>query len=235
LASLSDTALERARSFEKEYRAEAARQSEQLRTAVLDALAHAFKTPLTIIRTASSGLLAASSLSAKQTELLTLIDEQAQDLNDLASRLLGAAKLDSVDFKPQWEPVLLSSLVNAAIHSLDAQRGRGRCHMHGPALETPVLADRQLITTALAHLVDNALKYSVPRSPIDIGIAMGDAEVTVTVRNQGLVIAPADRERIFERFYRAAGTAQLPAGTGLGLSIVKRIVEAHHGRVWAES
>ena len=206
-----------------------------MRTAVLDALAHAFKTPLTIIRTASSGLLVASSLSAKQTELLTLIDEQAQDLNDLASRLLGAAKLDSVDFKPQWEPVLFSSLVNAAIQSLDAQQGHGRCHVHGPAIETPVLADRKLMVTALAQLVDNALKYSVPGSPIDIGIAMGDAEVTVTVRNQGLVIAPADRERIFERFYRAAGAEQLPAGTGLGLSIVKRIVEAHHGRVWAES
>ena len=235
LASLSAIALERARSFEKEYRAEAARQSEQLRTAVLDALAHAFKTPLTIIRTASSGLLAASSLSTKQTELLTLIDEQAQDLNDLASRLLSAAKLDSVDFKPQRESVLFSDLVNAAIQSLDAQRCRGRCHVHGSTPETPVLADRQLITTVLAQLVDNALKYSVPGSPIDIGIAMGDAEVTVTVRDQGLVIAPADRERIFERFYRAAGTEQLPAGTGLGLSIVKRIVEAHHGRVWAES
>jgi len=77
LASLSAIALERARSFETEYRAEVARQSEQLRTAVLDALAHAFKTPLTIIRTASSGLLAATSLSATQMELLTLIDEQA--------------------------------------------------------------------------------------------------------------------------------------------------------------
>jgi K+-sensing histidine kinase KdpD len=150
-----------------------------------------------------------------------LIDEQAQDLNDLASRLLGAAKLDSVDFKPQWEPVLFSDLVNAAIQSPDAQRCRGRCHVHGPAPETAVLADRQLITTALAQLVDNALKYSVPGSPIDIGIAMGDAEVTVTVRNQGLVIAPADRERIFERFYRAAGTEQHQPGQGWGLQLLR--------------
>ena len=89
--------------------------------------------------------------------------------------------------------------------------------------------------TALAQLVDNAMKYSVPGSPIDIGIAMRDADVTVTVRNQGVVIAPADRERIFERFYRATGTAQRPAGTGLGLAIVKRIVDAHHGHVWVES
>src|SRR5262245_34492732 len=93
----------------------------------------------------------------------------------------------------------------------------------------------QLIVTALAQLVDNAMKYSVPGSPIDIGIAMRDTDVTVTVRNQGVVIAPADRERIFERFYRATGMTQGPAGTGLGLAIVKRIVDAHHGRVWVES
>src|SRR5262249_2122091 len=123
----------------------------------------------------------------------------------------------------------------AAIHSLDASPCQARCRVHSPADETPVWADRQLIVTALAHLVDNALKYSVPDSPIDIEVVGGDAEVTMTVRNQGLVIAPADRERIFERFYRAAGTAQLSAGTGLGLAIVKRIVAAHHGRVWAES
>jgi two-component system, OmpR family, sensor histidine kinase KdpD len=91
------------------------------------------------------------------------------------------------------------------------------------------------MVTTLMQLLDNATKYSVPRSPIDIGITAGDAEVTVTVRNQGLVVSPTDRERIFERFYRAAGTEQRPAGTGLGLSIVKRIVDARHGRVWAES
>jgi two-component system, OmpR family, sensor histidine kinase KdpD len=235
LASLSAIALERARSFEAAYRAEAARQSEQLRTAVLDALAHDFKTPLTIIRTASSGFLTAGNLSATQTELLILIDEQAQDLNALASRLLGAAKLDSTDFQPQCEPVLLSSLVNTVIQSLDTPQCRGRFCVNSPDHEPPVLADRQLIVTALAQLVDNAIKYSVPGSPIDIGVTVSDTNVTVTVRNQGVVIAPADRERIFERFYRVPGTAQRSAGTGLGLAIVKRIVDAHRGRVWVES
>jgi two-component system sensor histidine kinase KdpD len=89
--------------------------------------------------------------------------------------------------------------------------------------------------TALAQLVDNVIKYSVPGSPIDIGVTVSDTNVTVTVRNQGVVIAPADRERIFERFYRVPGTAQRSAGTGLGLAIVKRIVDAHRGRVWVES
>jgi signal transduction histidine kinase len=165
-----------------------------------------------------------------------LIDEQAQDLNALASRLLGTAKLDSTDFKPQCEPLLFSSLVNTVIQSLDTPQCCGRFRFNGPAHETPVLADRQLIVTVLVQLIDNALKYSVPGSPIDIGIAVSNADVTVTVRNQGVVIAPADRERIFERFYRATGTAQRPAGTGLGLSIVKRIVDAHHDNCsWQDS
>jgi len=108
LASLSAIALERARTIEKQYHAEAAREAEQLRTAVLDALAHKFKTPLTVIRTASSGLPAAGRLTELQTELVCLIDQEARKLGDLASRLIGAPKLDSAEFDPQPEPLLLS-------------------------------------------------------------------------------------------------------------------------------
>jgi two-component system sensor histidine kinase KdpD len=234
LASLSAIALERARSLEQEYRAEAARQSEQLRTAVLDALAHDFKTPLTTIWTASSGLLAAGGLSSNQTELITLVDEQARKLNELASRLLGAAKLDSPDFRPQREPLFLSELVNAAIRSIDGQY-RGRFQVTVTSHENPVLADCKLIATALNQLFDNAIKYSVPGSAIETWIEESQGKVTLAVRSQGLIIAPADRERIFERFYRAAGTEHGPSGTGLGLSIVKRIADVHNGRIWVES
>jgi two-component system, OmpR family, sensor histidine kinase KdpD len=234
LASLSALALERARSLEQEYRAEAARQTEQLRTAVLDALAHEFKTPLTTIWTASSGLLAADGLSEHQTELITLVDEQARNLNELASRLLGAAKLDSPDFRPRREPFVFSALVRAAIQNIDDQY-RGRFQFNVPPLERPVLADRKLIATALDQLFDNAIKYSIPGSAIDVWIQESPVEVTLAVRNQGLIIAAADRERIFERFYRAAGTEHGPSGTGLGLSIVKRIADVHNGRVRVES
>ena len=115
VASLAAIALERARTLETQNRAEAARQAEQLRTAVLDALAHKFKTPLTVIRTASSGLPAAGELSALQTELVSLIDQEARKLNDLASRLMGAPKLDSTEFAPQPEPLLLSRLTKRCV------------------------------------------------------------------------------------------------------------------------
>ena len=105
IASLAAIALERARSFEKESRAEAARQTEQLRTAVLDALAHAFKTPLTAIRTASSGLLEAGRLSADDLELAALIDEQAEHLNRLTTELLQMARIDAAEVRLQRERV----------------------------------------------------------------------------------------------------------------------------------
>ena len=234
LASLTGVALEHFRTLQRESRAQAARQAEQLRTSVLDALAHQFKTPLTAARAASSGLLTAGGLSDLQTELVTVIDRQATKLDELASRLLGAAKLDIGDFKPQREPLLFSRLVGDAIQRLDQAVDRERFHIYAPSEEVAIFADRELVLTSIAQLLDNALKYSEPGSPIDVVVMAIDAEVVLTVRNKGLVVSAKDRERVFERFYRAPETQDLPAGTGLGLSIVKRIVEAHHGRVWAK-
>ncbi len=234
LASLSAVALERVRALRKEARAEAARQTEQLRTAVLDALAHQFKTPLTVARTASSGLLAVGGLTELQTELVTVIDEQARTLDRLASRLLGAGMLDGTEFEPKREPVLFSGLIHAAVDGLPQAADRERFRISVPDPETPIFGDRELILTSISQLVDNAVKYSEPGSPIEIACTAKETAVVLTVRNKGLVIAQQDRERVFERFYRAPETQHLPAGTGLGLSIVKKIVASHQGSVWAE-
>jgi two-component system sensor histidine kinase KdpD len=234
VASLAAIALERARGFERQSHAEAARQAEQLRTAVLDALAHKFKTPLTVIRTASSGLPAAGPLSELQTDLVSLIDQEAKKLNALATRLLGAPNLDSEEFAPQPEPLLLSRLMKAAIQELEQSADRDRFQVSAPAQEPPILADRELIMTALAQLADNALKYSLPGSAIEVRLGIEQTAVILTVRSQGIVVAAADRERIFERFYRAPGAQQCSGGTGLGLSIVKTIAADHRGHVWAE-
>ncbi|CEF48768.1 unnamed protein product [uncultured bacterium] len=235
LTSLCGIALERARAVGRESRAEAARQTEQLRTAVLDALAHQFKTPLTVARTASSGLLTLGGLSELQTEFVAVIDKQATVLDHLASQLLGAARLDSAEFKPQREPLRLSRLIGAAIQKLEPEVDRARFHVSVVHDEPLIFADRGLILTALAQIVDNAIKYSDPGSPIYTAIALRGSDVVLAVRSQGPAIAPSDCARIFERFYRAPATHHLPAGTGLGLSIVKRIIETHNGLVWAES
>jgi two-component system sensor histidine kinase KdpD len=234
LASLCAITLERARALEMQSHAEAERQAEKLRTAVLDALAHKFKTPLTVIRTAVSGLPAAGEVSGLQSELLGLIDQEAQKLNDLAYRLLGAPDLDAGEFAPQPEPLLLSRVVGAVVDELDAPEERQRFRFIPPELESPVFADRELIFTALAQLVENALKYSTPSSPIDIAMRMKDSSVLLALRTHGLVVAPEDRERIFDRFYRTPDARDHTSGTGLGLSIVKSIARDHRGQVWAD-
>jgi two-component system sensor histidine kinase KdpD len=234
LASLSAIALERGRVLQKELHAQADRQTEQLRASVLDALAHQFKTPLAVARAASSGLLALGGLSDLQAECVTVFDRQARKLDELASRLLRSADLDSVAYKPQPEPVLFSILANAAIEKFDPPMDRVRVHVLEPAHETPVLADREMILTSISQLIDNAVKYSEPDSPIDVTFTVKETQVVLTVKSKGLVVARADRDRVFERFYRAPDTRYLPSGTGLGLSIVKKIVESHHGHVWAE-
>jgi two-component system sensor histidine kinase KdpD len=234
LASLCAIALERLRALQHESHAEAARQMEQLRTAVLDALAHQFKTPLAIARAASSGLLAIGGLSELQTDLVTSIDVQAKKLDHLASRLLTAARLEAVEFKPHREPVLLSRLASLAIQQLDQEVDRERFRVSVPIREVPVFADRELVLTSVVQLVNNAIQYSEPESPIDVTFAIEERWVVLKVRSKGLVVTAKERERIFERFYRAEDTQHVPAGTGLGLSIVKKIVEAHNGNVWAE-
>jgi two-component system sensor histidine kinase KdpD len=233
LASLSAFALERARVVQKELRAQADRQAEQLRASVLDALAHQFKTPLAVARTASSGLLALGGLSELQVDFVTIIDRQARRLDELASRLLKSADLESADFAPQRERLLLSTVASAAIRRLEPLADRERVRVSVPNGELPVFGDRELLFTSVTQLLDNAAKYSEPGSPIDVTFTVKGAQIVLTVRSKGLVIARADSERVFERFYRAPETRHLSSGTGLGLSIVKKIVNSHQGHVWA--
>lgn len=239
VASIAAIALERSRSLEKETRAEAAKQSEQLRTAVLDALAHAFKTPLTTILAASSGLLEAGTLSAQETELVTLIDDQAVVLNDLTTRLLQTARLEGAAMHLRREEISIGELIDEVIEPFGAQLRQRPTRIVIPDRELPVVADIHLIVMALRQLIDNAIKYSDPGSEIVIAAQEGGTpergEILITVQNQGPTIRPEDRERIFERFYRSPGTEHRAAGTGLGLSITKKIAEAHLGRVWVSS
>jgi signal transduction histidine kinase len=169
-----------------------------------------------------------------QTELVSLIDQEASKLNDLASRLVGAPELHPTAFAPQPEPVLLSRLLKSAVQELAKESERERFHITFPEHEPAVFADRELVLTALAQLIDNAVKYSTPGSPIDLGLMVKASSVVATVRSKGLVVSSTDRERIFERFYRAPGAQSFSSGTGLGLSIVKTIAADHRGHAWAD-
>jgi two-component system sensor histidine kinase KdpD len=235
IASLTAFALERARAFEKQSRAEAARQTEKLRTAVLDALAHAFKTPLTVIRTASSGLLQAGRLDPAQEDLVALIDEESDKLNVLTTRLLQTAKLEATETKLRKETVLIPQLIDEILSRHAEQLGGRPTPVSISNQRCTTYGDRELLGTAITQFVDNAAKYSTPGSPIAIAVDDRNGEILISVHNEGSEVSPEDRERIFERFYRSAGSNHRATGTGLGLSIAKEAAEVHRGRTWVNS
>jgi two-component system sensor histidine kinase KdpD len=235
IASLTAIALERARAFEKQSHAEAARQSEKLRTAVLDALAHAFKTPLTAIRTASSGLLEAGHLDPAQEDLVTLIDEESEKLNALSTRLLQTAKLEASDTKLRKETVLVPQLIDEILARHSDQLGGRPTQVSIANQRCATYGDRELLGTAIMQFIDNAAKYSTPGSTIAIGVDDRDGEILISVHNEGSEVRAEDRERIFERFYRSPGSNHRASGTGLGLSITKEAAEVHRGRAWVKS
>jgi two-component system sensor histidine kinase KdpD len=235
MASLAAMAIDRHQSFENEDRAEAARKSEQLRAAVMDSLAHEFKTPLTAVQTASSGLLEFGALNASQADMVMLIDKEAARLTALCTRLLQTAKLEGEQMDLETEDVQVQALLAEVLASPSSDQGRNpyQVAMLDPALTVRV--DRGLLTMILSQYIDNARKYSTPGTPIEFAARRSNTEVIFSVHNFGPTIRIEDRERIFERFYRAPDVKDIAPGTGIGLSVVRKAAEAHHGHVWVIS
>jgi two-component system, OmpR family, sensor histidine kinase KdpD len=233
--SLVAIAIERARSFAAESSAEAARQSEQLRAAVLDALAHAFKTPLTAIQTSSSGLLEMNTLASTEKRLVTLIDQQATHLAEITTRLLRTAKFDNASLRLKQKPVDVAELVRESLAESKGQFVLPAVDITPTSDPVVAFADRHLLKMALIQLLDNAAKYGKAEAPILIDVREEQNQATVSVHNEGSFIPLEERSRIFERFYRSPGSAHKASGTGIGLSVVKHVVEAHHGQVWVTS
>ncbi len=235
IASLVSAAFERVRSFEKESRAEAARQAEQLRTTVLDGLAHDFKTPLTVILTSASGLLEMNSLSPAEAELVGLIDEHATRLNALTTHLLRMAKLDSADIQLRLQEVAVGPFVREVVDDCSQQLCGHPVQEYMESDDLVISADRQLLAITVTELIVNAAKYSNGDSPIIISANQRDNRVVISVHNDGPTIDFAERERIFERFYRSPATKRRASGSGIGLSIAKRTAEAHRGSLSVSS
>jgi two-component system, OmpR family, sensor histidine kinase KdpD len=235
IASLAALALERSHSFRAESEAEAARQSEQLRSALLDGLAHAFKTPLSTIQAASSGLLEIGSLTPAQQDLVSLINQESVRLGDLTTQALETARIDGDRLDVKKEQVFVQALFEDISEHYSHYFSGHQLHVQNDTHNTFVWADGRLLRLALLELVDNASKYADPRAPIRLSASCAGLEVSLSVQNEGSYIDPHERRRIFRRFYRSPGSQHRAPGTGIGLSFVKRIAEAHSGHVWVES
>lgn len=238
LAALIAVTFDRYRAIANENRIEAEREAERMRATVLDSLAHAYKTPLTAIRAASSGLAEMGHLSAAQAELVALIDEQASLLNELTTRLLTTARLeasasDESALSLRWEEVPIATLIEDVVAASERSGGNPIQIEADPALT--FACDRGLVSMLLAQYVDNACKYSDSGSAITVRASRTKSEVLLTVHSFGPVIPPQDRERIFDRYFRSGAASERAPGTGIGLSIAKRAAQAHGGSVWVAS
>ena len=235
IASLIAITFDRYRAFANESRIETERRTEQLRATVLDSLAHAYKTPLTAIRAASTGLGEMGRLSPGQADLVALIDEQTDLLNDLTNRLLTTARLDAGEVAIHAVPVGVGSLIEEVVAGLRERLASMKVLIDLPDDDLVVCCDHQLMVMLLTQYVDNACKYSIFGTTVTIRVTHANAEAIFSVHSYGPVIPMSDRERIFDRYFRSSTYSNRAAGTGIGLSVAKRVALIHGGYVWVTS
>lgn len=233
LLNLVAIALERVRTEEAANRAEAARQSEEFKSTLLDAIAHEFKTPLTSIKAASTSMLS-GPLPAESHELATIIDEEADHLSFLVTEAVRMAQIEPGKIHLNRTPVVVGELLRRVVRHFEPQAaGRALNLLVSEGLPR-VFADQDLMSLALRQLIDNALKYSPPGSPVDVIATLKEDRVIIHVRDRGPGIPERERERIFDKFYRRPNTKGNVPGTGLGLYIAREVTRAHGGEVWVE-
>ncbi len=235
VANLLAIALEREAAQTAALRADAARQNEELKSTLLDALAHDFKTPLTSIKAAASALLQDGANTATQHELLTVVEEETDRLNGMVTEAIQMAKIEAGQLKLNKQPLPAEALVNPALEQIRTRLdGRPVKVTIDPQLG-PVPADAELICITVQQLLDNAAKYSPPNSPIEISVTRQDDKALVTVTDHGTGVPEHERTRIFEKFYRGRTARERIPGTGMGLSIAQKIIQAHGGEIWVGS
>ena len=237
-------ALHRAMSEREEQQARAEAHQQSLRNSLLAAISHDYRTPLATILGAASSLhdQAARLDAAQQQRLARSIMDEASRLSRLTDNTLQLARLDGpgVPLRCDWESAeeLVGTALQQARRHAPAQRVNARL---APGL--PLLwCDALLMVQLLDNLIDNALKHSPEDSPVELLVQAREGQVLLAVRDRGPGIAPAWRERVFERFHRGASPMAAPAagsalpvreaaGFGVGLAVCRAIAEAHGGEL----
>lgn len=236
LLNLVAIGLERAASQTALNRAEIARQSEELKSTLLDAIAHEFKTPLTSIKAVTTDLLSASAyvLPQSQRELVAIADESADRLSKLVTEAIQLSRAEGGTFHLHRGEHFASSLISASLRDMKSLLDGREVHVSMSGDLPPVWVDADLIQMVITHLLDNALKYSPATSPIAISAHLKDGLVVISVADQGPGIPEQEQARIFEKFYRGQAEKNLK-GTGMGLAIAREIMTAHGQDIWVES
>ena len=234
VAGIAAIAIERAQFLDERKSAELARQSEELKSALLASLGHDLRTPLTAIRVAADNLQSSWPDEQERHEQSELIVTEVDRLTRLFQNILDMARIDAgaVTHDARW--VAPSEIVDAA-------RNRVEHALSGRTIELSAESDRlvrldpRLPAAALSHLLENAAQYSPRASTICVKAAVSNDGLTITVRDHGGGIAAADLPHVFERFYRGADAKTGRSGTGMGLAIARGVLAVEGGRISVEN
>ena len=238
--------LELQDTFEQASQTQALKQSERLKSALLDAVTHDLRTPLTSIKASVTtlidegrklGNLKGGTLGQEgRQEMLEVIDEEADRLDRFIEGLMELARIDAGELRLERRRVPVSEIFSAATKRAYPRTRHHRVQVQ-PLPDLPqVSVDEAALVEVLYVLLDNAAKYSALGTTIKISASLANNEVVLSVLDEGCGIPPELRERVFDKFFRATGSADRdrPAGTGMGLAIAEGIVEAHGGRIFIE-
>lgn len=230
LGCLVAASLERAGAIEDVTKMQAARETEQFKSILLDAITHDFRTPLTGIKTSVSALLTDLEFDSEQkNDLLTIIDEECDRIDQLLDKASVTARLQSGDVKLRPTSQTICELVSTALSECKAVSHARPIHCNVKHKELRVMADLPLAKSVLVQLIVNAHLYSSPGQSITISTEESSGYAFFRVADQGPGIEKTETTRIFERFYRCSNGSVRAHGTGMGLPIAKAIVEAHGG------
>ena len=232
LGSLIAIAIERAGAVDTLMRSEASRESERLRSALLDSITHEFRTPLTAIKASVTSLRSSAAMNEEQRQdLLAVIEEESDRLNRLVGEAVEMAKLDAHEVGLERKPHQIREAIDAALEDSRSIIGNHPVQVRLPDNLPSVIMDVIWIQKVLQHLLENAAKYSNPDAPIFISSEVRSNRLITSVADRGVGIDDMERSMIFDKFYRGQSQRYRVQGTGMGLAIVKAIVEAHEGRI----
>ncbi len=236
LSGIIAIAIERAGAIERLTHAEAARESEQLRTVLLDSVTHEFRTPLTSIKAAVTSLLSAQPLEqSERQELLMVIDEESDRLNRLVGEAAEMAQLQAGEVKLELAPHDIREAVDRALVEAKTALAKHSVEVQIPAGLPPVRMDVLRIGEVLIHLLENAAKYSPAQTAIHVSAEVRGHSLMISIADHGPGIDEFEQPLIFDKFYRGRNQRMRVQGAGMGLAISKAIVEAHGGSIGVTS
>ena len=227
--------LERKHLQDIAVQADALREADKLKSTFVSSVSHELKTPLASITATISNLLEKDidwSGEHVRQELEAVQDDLIR-LNNSISALLDLSRLESAAWEPRKELFEFGEILGTAIARIP-QKQRSRISYDLPDDLPMICVDYLQWTRVLENLLGNALLYSPENSPVRVSASATDKEIRMWVEDTGPGIAPEDRERIFDKFYRGKTSVNVQSGTGLGLAVTLEIVRFHGGKIWVD-